>query len=364
MCITNLMLCGSQIDASSCDSFRSNVVTVSLGNCAQHARYCGGVATAGTVRALSRRLGPPSKSLRRKDLSSHDILLTSSTSGAMTTAYMCNSFRYSHVRLTRSIRGILSTTLLFAGVSACHHSAPPPIMMQPVARDSAHSQASRSELQALAISTEQQASAATDAATRQQIQMQAATIRSRLRDGDFDVGDRILLTVRGDSMINDTVTVRAGRMIRLTNLPDISLQGVLRSELEQYLTTQLTKYIKRPDIQTTSLVRVAVLGSVNRPGFYQLPADIALADAIMIAGGPNTNADVDKTTIKRGNDLVYSSVMLGQEVAKGATLDQLNIRPGDEIRIGERHKTNWGLIASIVGITAGLVSTAVVLSRR
>ena len=214
------------------------------------------------------------------------------------------------------------------------------------------------------MSTEQEARTAADAPTRQQKQMQAATIRARLRDGDFDVGDRVILSIRGDSMVNDTATVRAGRIIRLPNLPDISLQGVLRSELQDYLTTQLSRYIKRPDVQTTSLVRVAVMGSVSKPGFYQLPADIALADAIMIAGGPTSTADVDKTQVKRGNDVVYSSTLLGQEVAKGATLDQLNIRPGDQIIIGDRHKTNWGLIASIVGITAGLISTAVVLTRH
>ena len=73
---------------------------------------------------------------------------------------------------------------------------------------------------------------------------------------------------------------------------------------------------------------------------------------------------MDRTQVKRGDDVVYSSTLLGQEVAKGATLDQLNIRPGDQILIGERHKTNWALIASIVGITAGLVSTAVVLTRH
>jgi protein involved in polysaccharide export with SLBB domain len=194
--------------------------------------------------------------------------------------------------------------------------------------------------------------------------MQAATIRARLRDGDFDVGDRVLLSIRGDTTVSDTVTVRAGRIIKLENIPDISLQGVLRSELQEYLTTQLARYIKRPDVQTTSLVRVAVMGSVAKPGFYQLPADIALADAIMIAGGPTTTADVDRTQIKRGTDVIYSSELLGQEVAKGATLDQLNIRPGDQIQIGEKHHTNWALIASIVGITAGLVSTAVVLTRH
>ena len=282
----------------------------------------------------------------------------------MTNVNMHNSFPTDAPWVRRATRTILAMTLLAGVATACHHNSPPAMIMAPAAGDSAHSEATRTQLQALAITTEHDAATASDASVRQQRQMQAATIRARLRDGDFDVGDRILLSIRGDSLMSDTVTVRAGRMIRLENMPDISLQGVLRSELQDYLSTQLARYIKRPDIQTTSLVRVAVMGAVNKPGYYQLPADIAMADAIMIAGGPNTNADVDRTTVKRGNDLVYSSVMLGQEVAKGATLDQLNIRPGDEIRIGERHHTNWALIASIVGISAGLISTAVVLTRH
>lgn len=279
--------------------------------------------------------------------------------------YMSNSIRSNLAMLQDSTRRILSIAVLAMGVGACHHSAPAPsMMMTPVPKDQAHTEATRAQLQELAVTTEAQAASAPDAATRQQRQMQAATIRARLRDGDFDVGDRILLAVRGDSTISDTVTVRAGRMIRLANMPDISLQGVLRSELQDYLTTQLARYIKHPDVQTTSLVRVAVMGSVAKPGFYQLPADLALADAIMIAGGPTSTADVDRTQVKRGTDVIYSSQLLGQEVAKGATLDQLNIRPGDQIMIGERHHTNWGMIASIVGISAGLISTAVVLTRH
>jgi hypothetical protein len=283
----------------------------------------------------------------------------------MTTAYMSISFLRDSNRVRRTTRHILAMTLLAGATAACHHSSPQPnMLMVPAAGDSAHSEATREQLQALAISTEHDAASASDATTRQQKQMQAATIRARLRDGDFDVGDRILLSVRGDSLVSDTVTVRAGRMIRLENIPDISLQGVLRSELQDYLTTQLTRYIKHPEVQTTSLVRVAVMGAVNKPGYYQVPADIAMADAIMMAGGPTQNADVSKTQLKRGTDVLYSSELLGQEVAKGATLDQLNIRPGDQIEIGERHKTPWSTIASLVGITAGLVSIFFVLRRK
>lgn len=283
----------------------------------------------------------------------------------MTTAYMSISFLRDQHRVLRTTRNILAMTLLVGAAAACHHSSPQPnMLMVPAAGDSAHSQATRAQLQALAITTEHDAAAASDGATRQQKQMQAATVRARLRDGDFDVGDRILLSIRGDSLVSDTVTVRAGRVIRLENMPDISLQGVLRSELQDYLTTQLTRYIKHPEVQSTSLVRVAVMGAVNKPGYYQVPADIAMADAIMMAGGPTQNADVSKTQLKRGKEVLYSSALLGQEVAKGATLDQLNIRPGDQIEIGERHKTSWSTIASLVGITAGLVSIFFVLRRN
>ena len=175
---------------------------------------------------------------------------------------------------------------------------------------------------------------APDAATRQQKQMQAATIRARLRDGDFDVGDRILLAVRGDSTIGDTVTVRAGRMIRLANMPDISLQGVLRSELQDYLTTQLARYIKRPDVQTTSLVRVAVMGSVAKPGFYQLPADIALADAIMIAGGPTHDCGrgQNASETRSGCDLLVTTARPGSCERSNARSAQHSTRRSDSDR--------------------------------
>src|SRR3569623_1981355 len=189
---------------------------------------------------LSARLASSPKSPCRKDLSPDDNPLTSSTAGAMIPPHMSNSFRSNLALLQDSARGIIGITVLVAAVGACHHSAPAPSMiMTPVPRDQAHTEATRAQLQELAVTTEAQAANAPDAATRQQRQMQAATIRARLRDGDFVVGDCILLSVRGDSTISDTVTVRAGRMIRLENIPDISLQGVLRSGLLDYLAEQL-----------------------------------------------------------------------------------------------------------------------------
>jgi protein involved in polysaccharide export with SLBB domain len=221
---------------------------------------------------------------------------------------------------------------------------------------SVHTEMSRAQLEELARAAEQDAAKTGSAEKR----MEATQIRTRLRDGDFQVGDRILLTVRGDSTISDTVTVRAGRIIQLPNIPDISLQGVLRSELQSYLTTQLSRYIKHPDVQTTSLVRIALLGGVGKPGFYQVPADVQITDAIMLAGGPTGNSKIDKSKIKRNDQIVYSSDAVQKALQAGLTIDQLNLRPGDEIVVGEKSTINW---FQAVGIGVGIIGTVVAITH-
>src|SRR6056297_1383954 len=61
-------------------------------------------------------------------------------------------------------------------------------------------------------------------------------VRARLRDGDFRVGDRIVLDVQGEPQLPDTVSVEAGPKIVLPLFGDIGLSGVLRSEVEPHLT--------------------------------------------------------------------------------------------------------------------------------
>src|SRR3982750_1692753 len=59
----------------------------------------------------------------------------------------------------------------------------------------------------------------------------------------FQVGDRILLSVEGDSALSDTFTVVAGPAIRLPYIGDISLTDVPRTQVESYLARELGRYI-------------------------------------------------------------------------------------------------------------------------
>lgn len=228
----------------------------------------------------------------------------------------------------------------------------------------AHATATRTELEVLAQQAERSAASAKDAAARQQDQREAAAIRARLAQGDFQPGDRLVVDVQGDSTIaNDTVVVRAGPAIRITNLPEISLRGVLHSEVQDYLTTQLGRYLRQPVVEVTPLMRVAVLGAVGHPGFYSLRADMPLGDVIMAAGGPTQSADVNRTVVRREQEDVYAQNRVASAIAAGATLDQLGLRGGDAIVVGERKRTNWGTIAQIAGVGVGVIATIIAIKR-
>src|SRR2546423_4137363 len=113
----------------------------------------------------------------------------------------------------------------------------------------------------------------------------APTVAAQAPAAPFQVGDRILLHVEGDSALSDTFTVVAGPALRLPAIGEISLAGVRRTDLEAHLTRELGRYIQDPGGQARALIRVSLLGEVVRPGYHALPVDMVLADALMVAGG-------------------------------------------------------------------------------
>ena len=181
----------------------------------------------------------------------------------------------------------------------------------------------------------------------------------------FQVGDRILLHVEGDSALSDTFTVVAGPALRLPDVGEISLANVPRADLEAHLTRELSRFIKDPVVQARALIRVSVLGEVMRPGYYAVPIDLVLADALMVAGGATKDARVDQLRILRGSASLWSGNQLQTEIARGATLDQLGMRAGDRIQVPRLRdpESKWR-IAGIVVTSLATVITVMVLTHR
>src|SRR5262245_9848408 len=181
----------------------------------------------------------------------------------------------------------------------------------------------------------------------------------------FQAGDRVLLRVEGDSALSDTFTVVAGPggpALRLPNVGEISLAGVRRTDLEQHLMRELSRYIKDPVVQARALIRVSVAGEVGRPGFYAFPVDLVLPDALMVAGGATKDARIDRLLIVRGDDQLWGGNRLQAAIARGATLDDLGMRAGDRIQVPAARdpESKW----RIAGIIVATAVTVVAITKR
>ncbi len=187
---------------------------------------------------------------------------------------------------------------------------------------------------------------------RQQARFEAELVRRRLDEGDFQVGDRILLSVENEPALSDTFTVDPGRLLTLPTIGDVSLTGVLRSELKSHLDVQISQFLREPIVRARSLIRISVLGGVGQPGFYTVPGEMLLTGAIMLAGGPSPEARIEDIRVERGTQRIWEAGAHQEAIAEGQTLDQLGIRAGDRIFV----PPPGGGIAGAEGVFRTLVS--------
>jgi protein involved in polysaccharide export with SLBB domain len=183
-------------------------------------------------------------------------------------------------------------------------------------------------------------------------------VQARLSEGDFRVGDRVALVVEGEPALTDTFSVRTGQTLVLPEIGTISLHGVLRAELEDYLRREFRRYIRDPVVYARPLISISVSGHVDQPGFYELPAEARLNDVLMAAGGPAREAHIEGIRIERDGQKILHGEALRQAVIEGRTLDQLNLRAGDRVIVPREGIFNLGptaqwLLLTVPGLILG-----------
>jgi protein involved in polysaccharide export with SLBB domain len=189
-----------------------------------------------------------------------------------------------------------------------------------------------------------------------------ALLRKRLEDGDLQPGDQVSLAVEGESSLNGMFAVNSARAITFPGLADISVRGVLRSELQDHMTRELERYFRKPVVHVQSTVRLAILGSVGKPGFYQIESEKMIGEVIMTAGGPGGGADPAKTHVERDRVVILDREAFSDALARGLTLDQMNLRAGDEIVVGAR-SPKGNLLGTALPILTAVASLGFFLTQ-
>lgn len=184
------------------------------------------------------------------------------------------------------------------------------------------------------------------------------TVRQRLRTGDFRTGDVVQLHVRNDSSLTGTFPVNRERQLELPTLPAVDLSGVLYSEVEPALSEALARYIREPNVRARALWRVAVVGGVAQPGYYDLSPSTTLSDAMMRAGGPVQRAKLDEIQFRRGGE----DILEGRErPVETLTLAELGAQRGDQLFVPQAGQS--GTAMAVLGAVSGLAGAAWAITR-
>lgn len=150
--------------------------------------------------------------------------------------------------------------------------------------------------------------------------------------GEFLVDDRGML-----------VLPKIGEL-RVGGTPADSIRGVILAELRKILTSTA--------IEVIPFRRIAITGSVLRPGLYPVDASLTVADALILAGGAAPDAKPRRVEIRlagAGSGTPISMEVKVWETAAGGTM-QLHVPRRAWLRRNGAQFLLWGpaLIGSII----------------
>ena len=173
-----------------------------------------------------------------------------------------------------------------------------------------------------------------------------------------------MLQIEGQLTVNDTMTVLDGLRVPVPQFRQVSLAGVLRSELELRLRTELAEVVPRNlTVTARPLMRLAVLGSVTRPGYLSVPSETTVDALLMLAGGPLPTAAITEMNISRADTVLLKAAATRSALTQGLTLGQLDLTDGDALFVPLKERWDRAAVLQMVGLAVTLLTTFTLLQQ-
>jgi hypothetical protein len=187
---------------------------------------------------------------------------------------------------------------------------------------------------------------------------EAFVLRTRLREGDFAVGDVVIIDHEGPTITKrDSLVVGIGKLLHLAApMGDLSLQGLLRYELTDSVRGRVDKYFKDQTVRVMPLVRLSISGTAKSPGFYHFRTDAPLSDVVMRGGSQSPTGALENIVIKRGDQVTWGMQDVQTALTSGMTVQDLELQAGDDIVFGQASGVQWKSLAPyLTPIATGLL---------
>jgi polysaccharide export outer membrane protein len=158
----------------------------------------------------------------------------------------------------------------------------------------------------------------------------------------FAVGDHMHVTVSPTAELSGDKTVAPDGTIEIPLLGAVRAAGLTPAQLRAELVSGLTKYIEKPEVLISpwqfAFRRVALLGYVGRPGYYDYYEGMRLSELLTLAGGLESYAASDKIKIMRdqnGKTVVLTADM--DAFFDGHSENDVVLMPKDIVTIPKTH---------------------------
>lgn len=191
-----------------------------------------------------------------------------------------------------------------------------------------------------------------------------SNIPSRTSAGvsDFAPGDGVRIkvwrdvsvTAQGDVNslgLNDDFIIDNRGTIVLPIIGELRATGHTRRSLARAIEDSLS--IRSLRVMCSPLIRVTLLGAVNKPGSYLIEPKESLWELINQAGGPANDADFKKIYVERTGQVVVDNLL--QAFEQAYSLEQLNVRSGDQVYVPRISRFNFRAVVDYATLTASFV---------
>ncbi len=179
----------------------------------------------------------------------------------------------------------------------------------------------------------------------------------------LQAGDGVRLTVynvpgvsSGDYFIQDN-----GRL-QLPYIGQIPAANRPFSEIEQTVLAKYQRIYHAPELSLHPLIRIQVLGEVQKPGIFYVSGVDKLSDVLALAGGVTNAGNIKKVhLIHRGE---AREVNLKKVLENGQRVDDIGLSPGDQIYLPKRRWVNFRSASVMISAAALLLSALEVMNRN
>lgn len=151
-------------------------------------------------------------------------------------------------------------------------------------------------------------------------------------------GDTISISLLPGEEYNRQITVQPDGKIAMPLIGTLSVSGMTVPELESALKKAYSKFLDRPqvtvNVQTFTGRKVAILGEVKMPGYYDYQEGMSLLTLISLAQGLTQDAKASRVQVLRHTQDANKSFRVNfKAVLEGDPARDVRLAPGDTVYV-------------------------------